>query len=95
MKECQWEDLMVRVTRAEARKRKMKRATVRGFVVAIMVAFAVLGFVLGFFFSMLAQHGSVSVWWQLSEIEKRNFGFWEVGAFQEASRACCAREAWS
>jgi hypothetical protein len=51
MKECQWEDLMVRVTRAEARKRKMKRATVRGFVVAIMVAFAVLGFVLGFFSS--------------------------------------------
>jgi hypothetical protein len=32
MNECQWEDLTVKVTRAEARNRKMKRATVRGFV---------------------------------------------------------------
>jgi hypothetical protein len=39
MKECQWEDLIVRVTREEARKRKMKRATVRGFVA--IVAFVV------------------------------------------------------
>jgi hypothetical protein len=36
MRACQWEDFSVRVTRAEARKRKMKRARVRGFVVVIV-----------------------------------------------------------